>query len=511
MKYVLTNAEMREADESTIGRGVPSLTLMERAGLALAERAEKTAKRGEILCLCGGGNNGGDGFVCARILRERGREVALVCHAEKRSPDCAAVEKKWIDGGGKTLLEIPDEEFSLAVDCLYGTGFHGRLSGKDERAVLALNERKASGMKILSADIPSGVNGDNGLADGVAVRADCTLCIGELKRGTLFNDGMDYAGKIYRADIGIQLPRADYPLLTDGRTAKSLLPRRKRNSHKGSYGRAAIVGGSTEYTGAAYLSIAASLRSGVGYTTAFLPKEILPHYILKAPEALLRSCCEGGRYAFNEEKMKELLAYDGVAFGMGTGTSKEVFEGAKWLIENYEGKLLLDADGLNSLAAYGDMKEIFARKKGEILLTPHVKEFSRLSGRSVPEIIKESVPLAKAFAKEHGVTVLLKNALTVVTDGERVALNAAGSSGQAKGGSGDVLAGFIVGLCASGTSVFDGGRLGAYIVGYGAELAERALGARSLTASELVDYASQALRLTDLGISEDADEYGDAE
>ncbi len=277
----------------------------------------------------------------------------------------------------------------------------------------------------------------------------------------------------------------------DGKLARELLPKRQRVSNKGTYGKAAIVAGSVEYTGAAYLAAAACLRSGAGYTALFTPKEILPFYILKAPEILLKSTNEGGRYAFNEEMMRCLLAYRAIAYGMGMGVSEEVFQGAKWLLENYGGKLILDADGLNSLALYGG-EAPFQNKKCEVLLTPHGKEFSRLSGIEPENILADPVEQAKAFSKKHGVTVLLKNAYSVVTDGERTLVNEAGNSGQAKGGSGDVLSGVIAGLCASGASVFDGGIVAAYLTGTAAELAVRETGEYSLTPTDVIAHLGKA-------------------
>ena len=290
---------------------------------------------------------------------------------------------------------------------------------------------------------------------------------------------------------------------TDKEYAKELLPARKRDSHKGSYGRAAIVAGSIEYTGAAYLSAAACLRSGAGYTTLFAPRDILYLYALKSPEILLKPSNEGSRYAFNEEIMQTLLGYESIAFGMGMGVSEEVFKGAAYLLKHYEGRLILDADGLNSIAAFGGVSD-FKDKKCDVVLTPHVKEFSRLSGLSVEEILENGASLARQFAKDHGVALLLKNAFSVVTDGERVFLNATGNSGQAKGGSGDVLAGVLAGLCAQGATAFDGATLAAYLVGKAAELACPDFGEYSLTASELIAYLPRAF----LFVTENSDENG---
>ena len=371
--YILTNAQMREADAYTIEKqGVPSLVLMERAGIALADKAEEMTPIGKILCVCGGGNNGGDGFVCARVLKERGRDVAVVLYAEKLSTDCRSNQEKWqsISGCIYTDIEQVDlREFSLIIDCLFGTGFHGELKEENAYIVKRINEVKSCGIKILSADIPSGVNGENGRAAGLAVQADVTLCIGEIKAGVLLADGIDYAGKICKKDIGISLlPNTQYATLCDKKTLQTLLPKRKRNSHKGTYGKVAIVAGSADYTGAAYLSTAACLRAGAGYTFLYTPKEVLPYYILKMPEAVLRPICEGERLTFAEENFQPLLSFEAIAYGMGMGESAEVAKGARYLLENYKGKLILDADGLNSLAKYEkeSFDELFRVKKCDV-------------------------------------------------------------------------------------------------------------------------------------------------
>ncbi len=504
--YILTNEQMRAADKYTIeSLGVPSLLLMERAGIALADEAEKLAPQGKIICVCGGGNNGGDGFVCARVLKERGRETCAVFYAEKISTDCRVNMEKWILSGGEIVREVPSD-VALIVDCLYGTGFHGSLLSADMGTANRINFLKKQGVKVLSADIPSGISGKNGQAEGVAVEADVTLCIGEIKTGVLFGDGIDHAGKVKRADIGIVLPTENYATLTDRKKAATLLPKRKRNSHKGTYGKAAIVGGSVDYTGAAYLAANACLHAGAGYTTLFIPSEILPHYILKAPELLLKATNEGDRYAFNEERMQSILEYDSIAYGMGMGVSEEVAKGAIYLLKRYEGKLVLDADGLNALAAYAkdELSMLLENKKCDVLLTPHKKEFSRISGIEMEEIDMSS---AKAFAQEKKVNVLLKNAVSLVTDGERCAVNVSGCSGQAKGGSGDVLAGVVAGLCALGVSSYDGGALGAYLCGKAAEYAAQDIGEYSLTASDLIAYLGR----TFLFVTKYADEDGGEE
>ena len=286
----------------------------------------------------------------------------------------------------------------------------------------------------------------------------------------------------------------------------AVLPKRSRASHKGSYGKAAIVAGCVEYTGAAYLSAAACLRSGAGYTVLFTPSEILPYYILKEPEVLLKSTNDGGRYAFNEEIMGQVCEYDAVAYGMGMGISADVADGAAYLLSHYQGKLVLDADSLNSLSVYKktDLDGLLKNAKCDVILTPHAKEFSRISGLDLQRIIDDGAVCATAFARAHSVTLLLKGHYSVITDGTRCAMNTAGNSGQAKAGSGDVLSGVIVGLCAQGASAFDGGRAGAYLCGKAAEIAALEQGEYSLTATDCIEKLGQAF----LFVTKNADENG---
>ena len=490
--YILTNEQMREADAYTI-QTTPSLLLMERAGIALADEAERMWTSGKIVCVCGGGNNGGDGFVCARILKERGFSVLVYSHAERYSQDCRINREKWMASGGEIVDSLP-EEVGVLVDCLYGTGFHGELKEADRTLVEGMNTLRQKGTLVLSADIPSGVNGDNGMVVGIAVKADVTLCIGGRKMGTLLGDGIDYAGVLKVVDIGITFPKDDYARLITRSDVKESFPVRRRNSHKGSYGKTAIVAGSLEYTGAVYLSTLACLRSGVGYTTVFVPSALLPHLYFKCPEAILKSTNDGGMYAFTEENMQTLTRFDSVAYGMGMGCTEEVAKGAEWLLTNYTGKLILDADALNSLAKYraGRVIELLKNKTCDVLLTPHVKEFSRLSGHSMEEIRANAIALAKGFAKEGNFSLLLKNAVSIVTDGQKVFLNETGCSGQAKGGSGDVLSGLIAGLCAMGLSTLESAKVGCYLFGKAGELASREFGEYSLTPTDVIAYLGRA-------------------
>ncbi len=508
MKYVLTNLEMREADEYTVEeKGFSSALLMDAAGKAIAKEARALAPKGRVLCVCGGGNNGGDGFVCARVLKGKRRAVDVVCFAERFSAECETEREKWLAVGGEIFQEMPDREYAIIVDCMFGTGYHGCLEGAEKQTALKINEGRKKGAVVLAADVPSGVDGKNGRVKELAVQADVTLCFGALKIGALLNDGIDYAGEVKRADIGIVLPRADYGVLVDKALVQAFLPARRRNSHKGSYGKAAIVAGSQRYTGSAYLALAGCLRGGVGYTTLFAPQSLLPLYVLKSPEALLHPVCDGGMYAFNEECMRPLCDFDAVAYGMGMGCSEEVCKGATWLLENYEGKLILDADGLNSLAQYGDIEPLMAMKKCDVLLTPHAKEFSRLSGLTVEEILSSGVDAPKVFAKKWGCKILLKGATSILTDGEKLFLCAVGNSGQAKAGSGDVLSGLIPSIAAQKCSLLESAICGSFLAGQAADLAAREEGEYSLTATDILARLGKSFLL----VTKDANKEGGEE
>lgn len=490
MRSVLTCAQMRAADRYTIERcGVPAQELMERAGAAIAEEAEKMLRaRGgrRVLAVCGTGNNGGDGWCAARLLAERGFDAAVCSLPGAPSADCAAQREKY---AGRVCPSLPAERFDLIVDALYGTGFHGAPEGAAAEAISYIN---ASGAQVLSADIPSGLRGDSGTR-ALCVRADRTCAIGELKRGLLLADGADACGEIAVKDIGISLPQPADGALLEGEDFAGLFPPRKKNCNKGTFGKAVILAGSLAYSGAPLLSAAAALRSGCGYTQLVLPAELFPYAVGKLPEAILTAApSAGGQLAFDAAFLRGLLRADSIALGMGCGTSRAIFDVAAFLLSEYGGTLILDADALNSLAAYG--ADVLRGHKCRVLLTPHPKEFSRLCGRELPEVLESGADLAKEFAAAHGVTVLLKGHVTLVTDGAFTAYIAAGTPALAKGGSGDVLSGIAASLAARGFSPMQAGAGASYLLGSAGSLAAAAQGNEySVTASDVLSSLPGAI------------------
>ncbi len=492
MKHVLTCAEMRAADMYTIEElGVPSSELMERAGAAVADEAEKLLRAGggaSVLAVCGGGNNGGDGWCAARLLAERGWRTAVFAVGEKLSPDCAAQRAKY---KGEVLQTFPEERFDVIIDALFGTGFRGMPEGAFAEAIGQIN---ASGAKVVAADIPSGLNGDNGTYK-LCVRADVTVAVGELKTGLLVGKGKDVCGKPVRKDIGIELPDCQYAQLCEGEDFASFFPPRRCDSNKGSFGRAAILGGCAAYTGAPLLSAAAALRGGCGYTELCVPAELFPHYIGKLPEAILTSLpsVDGGLRC--EELALRLLCYeaDAIAVGMGAGRSRSLYGVLSYLLSNFGGTLILDADALNTLAECG-ISVLKESRAGSVVLTPHPGEFSRLCGESVQRLRENGAEIAQSFAAEYGVCVLLKNNVTLLADGNRVRYVASGTPALAKGGSGDVLAGLLASIAARGIPAGDAALCASWLLGRAGALAAEALGSEySVCAHDVIAQIPRAI------------------
>ena len=476
MKHSYTVKEMREADRAAIEGGTPSLALMERAGHALAEVVRAAMERlsvSDVLFVCGGGNNGGDGFVAARILLERGLDAAVLCLAEKFSPDCAAEKARF---QGEILGVIPRRRYALVVDCILGTG----LTRAPEGAAKRLIEFCGSASYVISADLPSGLS-ENGIALAPCVRADETVSMGLMKNCLLMADGPDVSGRMTVADIGIPPVSCGAELWEDA-DAAALFPKRRSNTHKGAFGRACLFAAEAQYTGAVFLAAGACLRSGAGYTELIADEPLYSAAVGKLPACVLR------RF---EALDGDILSSDCIALGMGAGVSERLYAQIAELMEAYTGTLVIDADGLNTLAKYG--VEVLKEKTCRVILTPHPKEFARLSGKSVGEVLSSAAEASKAFAKEYGVVVVLKNNRTLITDGERLAINRTGTPALAKGGSGDVLTGLLAGTCARGIPPYEAACAASYLFGRAGEIAAQQLGEYSVTAEDVISCFGKAV------------------
>ena len=468
MERILSAIQMKNADDYTINvLGVPSEDLIERAGLAVASEIIKRLKGGRVLVCIGKGNNGEDGKVIAKVLsKKHGFSVATLN----------------VSNG---IFKMFDKKFDIIVDCIFGTGLNREVEGKYKTAIEKINE---SGAYVVSCDIPSGLNADTGKPMGTCVKANLTIAIQEYKLGHFLNDGIDYCGEVIAKDIGISIWGDEYYKKLNDACLKKYFNKPKRNVNKGSFGKTAIIGGSKQYLGSLLLSHSAysALKMGNGYSYLVVPECIYPLVATVHPECIVKTMpSPNGTIEFDKKTLDELMNFDSIAIGMGLGVSEEIYKTLCYLITEYKGRLLIDADGLNTLAKYG--VDILNKKSCEVVLTPHVKEFSRLLGIDASEVNESVITLAKDFAAKYGVTLNVKSSTSVITDGENVFINTTGTSGMAKAGSGDVLSGLMAGILAKGLDFTESVAVSAYLFGKAGEEAENKSCSHTLTATEIID------------------------
>ena len=495
---VVSVEQMRKCDAARYNaREGGSKALMQLAGESIF-RAVKW--QGPVAVVCGVGNNAGDGYVLAALLFEAGIPCRIFLLKEKFSADgrafferCQALGVPWeVWEEGRELTG-----FACIADCLFGTGFAGLAQGKAAALIECVNRAAAAGARVIAADIPSGLSGDTGLG-APAVRAERTVSIGFLKKGHVLNAAKDHCGAIRNENIGIPLlGEADW--LAERADLAGVIAPRPHHSHKGTYGTAALLGGCLQYGGAAKLANLSlcALRAGAGISRLCVPRSLMSAvgpYMLESTLCPLAETATGN-IAPDPASLK--AAMEGAAAlgaGMGLGRYEEGPKVVKYLLNNFAGRLLLDADGLNALAVLGP-EALKDRACAEVVLTPHPKEFERLSGVPAAEAAAEPGACARAFAERYGVTVLLKGTATTVTDGKRVWYCDRGAPGMATAGSGDVLSGVITGLLAhSRASAAAAALCGAWLCGTAGELAQARVGAVSMTASDTVKELPAAVR-----------------
>lgn len=487
MRAVLTAEEMRAADARAVAAGTPARELMERAGAALAAEILREGGR-KILVLAGGGNNGGDGYVCARLLSEAGADAAVCPVFPPKSRECLRARAAY---AGPIARSFADVRADVVVDCLLGTGFARAPEGGISDAIAYINGSRA---RVYACDVPSGLDGTSGLAPGAAVRADVTVCMGQYKAGLFLNDGLDLAGEVRLADIGIAAGEGG-ALLADAGLVRSLFPPRRRNTHKGSYGRATLIAGSRSYPGAALLSAhgLAALRAGCGYACLAAPAGLARDFAAAVPECVAIDLPGADGLEFCPDRLDEIMEKsDSVAFGMGLGQGEGVFRSLDYLLRRYRGRLIVDADGINVLSRAG--AEALKGASCAVALTPHVGEFARLTRRSAREVAAEGIGAARAFAAEYGVTVALKSASTWVTDGARAILSARGTSALAKGGSGDTLSGLAAGIAAREKDLTAAMACASWLLGRSAEIVGAEMGEYAPVAREIAAALPRALK-----------------
>jgi hydroxyethylthiazole kinase-like uncharacterized protein yjeF len=516
---LVTSSQMRNIDEKTIEVvGIPGLQLMEKAGKGVAEVAREMLgdpAGKKVIIFCGRGNNGGDGFVVGRYLAQWGAQVKFFLTAKKDE----------IKGDAKTNLkkaqdlklsvheilnekEIPSPvEAHLIVDALFGTGFEGEITGYLKNLVERIN---ASGIPVLSVDIPSGLHSDTGEFTGVCIKATRTVTMALPKIGHFFFPGKAISGKVSVVDIGVppqvvEEENIDLNLITEDEVRR-MIPHRPPDAYKGTCGRVVLIAGSTGLTGAASLASLSSLRTGAGMAVLGIPKTLNPILEEKLTEVMTKPLPDvrkkGALALRGLGEVRELLKWgDCCAIGPGLGQHFETSELVRRLVSKLQMPAVIDADGLNAIAKD---TSILKECKAPLILTPHIGELSRLNGVPIPEIARDRKKYASDFVKEYNCVLVFKGATTIISEpGGQTYVNPTGNAGMATAGSGDVLTGILVGLLAQmlmlrkGEDIkkimLDTACAGVFIHGLTGDLVKEEKGEMGMIAGDLMEKIPEAL------------------
>jgi hydroxyethylthiazole kinase-like uncharacterized protein yjeF len=509
---ILSSSQMRDADRRTIEEvGIPAIVLMENAGrqvvAALEAVFEDLADR-QVAVLCGRGNNGGDGFVVARTLHQRGIDVGVFLVGAVADVRGEARSNLEILGRiGVPVVEIDNEQawelhFSeiescgLIVDALFGTGLKTPLHGMLETVVADIN---GSSIPVASIDLPSGLSADTNELIGDCIDASLTVTLATPKLPLVLPPGELHAGDVVIADIGIpdavidsvEGPRIE--LLTRSRMRSFVQPR-PADSHKGDYGHLLLVAGSKGRTGAAHLTAMAALRSGAGLVTVATPESCLPILAAMAPEYMTLPIAEGKNGELDPDAAAWLLdrPHDVLAVGPGLGTAPGTVALVKALVERSAVPLVLDADALNAFTA--EPAQLTGTEGRDVIVTPHPGEFGRLLAIPTADVQADRIARAREFAARQQVYVILKGHRTIIAaPDERVFINTTGNAGMATGGMGDVLTGMIAAWLGQLLDAEAACTLGVYLHGTAGDLAEASVGEVALTASDVIEHLGDAV------------------
>jgi hydroxyethylthiazole kinase-like uncharacterized protein yjeF len=498
--------EMKDLDRRAMAEfGISQDLLMENAGQAVyfVILQEFGIKDNKFAVLCGGGNNGGDGLVVARKIHSDGGEAKVFLlddetkfrGAAKKNFEIASripIEISRVDSIDSTISEILDSD--AIVDAIFGTGLVRRVSGIYKDVVQLINDSQRT---VFSIDIPSGINGDTGEVMGVAVEADYTVTFGLPKLGNMLYPGYDYCGKLYVSHISFP------PALYSSESIKVAinepveLPKRARDTHKGSYGKTLFIAGSSNYLGAPYFSALSFLKAGGGLSYLATPKSISPFLAGKGSEVVFLPQKETPSGSIALEDKDELLEFsqivDMVVLGPGLSLAKETQELVRKLTPKIDKPLLIDGDGITAIAE--DLGKIKSRKAPTIL-TPHLGEMSRITKMEINEINKNKIDVLQRTARELSAIIILKGAHSLIGyPDETVFINVSGNSGMATAGSGDALTGTIAAMYGMGLTLEDAVRMGVFIHGFSGDVAAVDKGEDGVTAQDILDYLPETMKL----------------
>jgi NAD(P)H-hydrate epimerase len=497
MKQIATREQMQAIDACAISEiGIPGMVLMEKASMALFEEVKKhLTNHSRSLIVVEKGNNGGDGLALARLMAEAGYSVCVYeIGGIKKASDSYLAQRKILEQLEIRLeTERPEEDFDLVIDGIFGVGLTREVTGIQKEVIEWMNQKEAFRIAI---DVPSGVDATTGNVLGTAFRVDLTVTFGLNKVGLLLYPGASYAGKVAVKDIGFPkkaVEKVNPKTFTYEEGDEEKIPARNPDSHKGSFGRVLVVAGSKNMAGAAYLCAKAAYRMGSGLVRIFTHESNRVILQTRLPEAILTTYEKKRDGAAILPEMIEWA--DVIVFGPGMGTGKITRTFLHIIKECAKVSVVLDADGLNEISQMEqEGEDYFSEFPVPVVITPHMLEMSRLSGYSVKEWKEHRIEYAREYAKKKNLTLVLKDARTIVTEGkEELYINQTGNSGMATGGSGDVLAGMTAGILAMGMEPFAGASMAVYLHGKAGDAAREETGEYSLMADDMINHISGAL------------------
>jgi NAD(P)H-hydrate epimerase len=508
---VCTLAEMKELDETAQKEfGISQEILMENAGSAVAEVCIRETNPKKVVVVCGSGNNGGDGFVAARHLLSRGREVTTILigdssklkgSSQKNYERLSRTKSKPINTRDPNCVKNELKYADAAIDAIFGTGLSKEVQGIYAEIINLIN---SSSRPIVSVDIPSGINGDTGLVKRCAVKASHTVTMGAPKTGNLLYPGASYCGRLWVARISFPPELYNSEKLKVETNRPCSFVERPRNAHKGNFGKALFVSGSAKYLGAPYFSTMSFLRAGGGLAYLAAPKSISTALASKGSEIVVLPQAEDDKGSLTMESYEELIGFSSAVDFVVIGPGVSLSEGTKEFVRKFASKIgkpcLIDGDGLTAIS---EKLEVLKERRAPTILTPHLGEMSKLTGKSIDEIKTNKLEILRESCVKLQAIIVLKGAHSLIgsSDG-RVYINLSGNPGMSTAGSGDVLTGTIAAMYGLGLDVEKATKMGVLLHGHAGDLASVEYGEDGMIAGDILRFLPAALKNARIGTEE---------
>jgi len=497
--------EMRSLDKTAIEKyGIPDQILMENAGLAAYSVIlnEFGIEGKKFVVVCGMGNNGGDGFVVARKIHSLGGKVKVEIIGDPQKYKGAAgrnyemVRDLKIEIQQFETIESLKSKIATSdaiIDAIFGTGLVRNIEGKYKEIVDAINQ---SGKTIFAVDIPSGINGNTGKIMGVAVKADYTCTFGLTKVGNLLYPGFENCGELYVTYISFPPEHYNNDSLKIEVNLPETLPQREIAGHKGSFGDVLFIAGAANYFGAPYFAALSFLKAGGGYSRLAAPKSVTPFIANKGSEIVFAPQGETSTGSISMKNKDNLLALsekvDMVVIGPGLSLNEETQELVRQLVTEIKKPILIDGDGITAISKN---MEIIKERTEPTILTPHLGEMARITGKSIKEVDENKIETLQKTATELNAIIVLKGAHSLIGfPDEKVFINLSGNSGMASAGSGDVLTGIIAAMFGLGMNLGDAVRTGVFLHGFSGDLVAEVKGEDGMTAQDILNYLPHAAK-----------------